>query len=73
MPFARLKAHADRMMETSPDTLDGVADRVFASVERGEFLVLPTSREPLRWRIKRWLPDYYFRQILKLAKSREAR
>jgi NAD(P)-dependent dehydrogenase (short-subunit alcohol dehydrogenase family) len=69
----RLKAHADRMMETSPDTLDGVADRVFAAVERGEFLVLPTKREPMRWRLKRWLPETYFRKLLELAKTREAR
>ena len=68
----RLKAFADRMMETSPDTLDGVADRVFAAVERGDFLVLPTRREPMRWRLKRWFPDTYFKQVLKLVKAREA-
>jgi NAD(P)-dependent dehydrogenase (short-subunit alcohol dehydrogenase family) len=68
----RLKAFADRMMATAPDTLDGVADRVFAAVGRGQFLVLPTKREPLRWRLKRWLPETYFRQVLKLVKAREA-
>jgi NAD(P)-dependent dehydrogenase (short-subunit alcohol dehydrogenase family) len=68
----RLKVFADRMMETSPDTLESVADAVFASVERGDFLVLPTKREPMRWRLKRWFPDFYFRQVLKLVKARQA-
>ena len=67
---ARLKAFADKAMETSPDTLDSVSDAVFAAVERGDFLVLPTRREPARWRLKRWLPDFYFKQVLKLVKAR---
>ena len=58
-------------MEISGDTLDGVADRVFAAVERGDFLVLPTRREPMRWRLKRWLPELYFRKLLSLVKARE--
>ncbi len=65
----RIKSLALRLMDTSPDTLDGVADRVFAAAERGEFLILPTRREPLRWRLKRWFPEFYFRQICKLARS----
>lgn len=68
----RLRDFADRMMETSPDTLDSVSDAVFAAVERGEFLVLPTKREPMRWRLKRWFPGFYFKQLLKLARARPA-
>ena len=68
----RLKGFADRMMKTSPDTLDGVADKVFAAVERGEFLVLPTRNEPMRWRLKRWFPNLYFSQLVKLVKARAA-
>lgn len=68
----RLKAFADRQMEVSTDTLDSVADKVFAAVERGEFLVLPTKREPMRWRLKRWLPETYFRKLLQMTKAREA-
>ena len=66
----RLKSFADKMMETSPDTLESVSDAVFAAVERGEFLVLPTRHEPMRWRLKRWFPELYFKQLLKLAKAR---
>jgi NAD(P)-dependent dehydrogenase (short-subunit alcohol dehydrogenase family) len=61
----RVKSLALRMMDKSPDTLDAVADAVLAQVDAGRFLILPTKREPLRWRLKRWFPEFYFRQILK--------
>lgn len=65
----KVKAKVIKLMDTSPDTLDGVADKVFASAERGTFMIIPTKREPMRWRIKRWLPALYFRMVLKLAKK----
>ena len=61
----RVKSLALRMMDKSPDTLDAVADTVLAQVDAERFLILPTRREPLRWRLKRWFPEFYFRQILK--------
>lgn len=63
----RMRQTALRLMDTSPDTVDSVADRVFASAERGEFLILPTRREPMRWRLKRWFPELYFRQLQKIS------
>lgn len=66
----RLKAQVQKWMDTSPDTLDSVADKVFSDAERGRFLIIPTKREPMRWRIKRWAPRLYFRMILKLASRR---
>jgi NAD(P)-dependent dehydrogenase (short-subunit alcohol dehydrogenase family) len=63
----RLRGFATRMMEKSTDTLDAVADRVVAAVARGEFMILPTHAEPMRWRLKRWFPELYFRQLLKLV------
>ncbi len=68
----RLKAFAEKMMKTSPDSLDGVADRVFSALARGEFLVLPTRDEPMRWRLKRWFPGFYFKQLIKAVKARQA-
>jgi NAD(P)-dependent dehydrogenase (short-subunit alcohol dehydrogenase family) len=59
----KLRATVRHLMDTSPDTLDGVADKVFAAAERGEFMIIPTKREPLRWRLKRWFPEFYFRQL----------
>lgn len=64
---AGMRETAGRLIERSPDTLEGVADKVFAQAEAGRFLILPTKREPLRWRLKRWFPELYFRQVRKLA------
>ncbi|MFZ5636406.1 MAG: SDR family NAD(P)-dependent oxidoreductase [Pseudomonadota bacterium] len=66
----RTKARILRLMDRSPDTVDSVADKVFAAAERGEFLIIPTKREPMRWRMKRWWPSLYFRMLLKLAAKR---
>ncbi len=59
----RMRGFADSLMRNSRDTLDSVADRYFEAAERGDFLILPTRSEALRWRIKRWLPEYYFRRL----------
>lgn len=66
------KAKVQRWMDRSPDKPDVVADRAFAAAERGDFLILPTQREPGRWRMKRWFPGLYFRMLLKLAGQRRA-
>jgi NAD(P)-dependent dehydrogenase (short-subunit alcohol dehydrogenase family) len=63
----RMKSIAVRMMDTSPDTVDSVADAVFAQAQRGTFLILPTRREPMRWRFKRWFPEAYFRKLVALS------
>ena len=60
---ARMKGFAEKMMKGGADTLDAVADNVFAAAERGDFLILPTHAEPMRWRIKRWFPEFYFRRL----------
>nr|MBP6597150.1 SDR family NAD(P)-dependent oxidoreductase [Arenimonas sp.] len=67
---ARMKGFADKMMESSPDTLESVSNAVFAAVQRGDFLVIPTVKEPMRWRMKRWFPEFYFGQLMKFARSR---
>jgi hypothetical protein len=61
----KVRSMALRMMDSAPDTIDSVADAVFAQVAEGRFLILPTRREPLRWRLKRWFPEVYFRKLLK--------
>ena len=61
----KVKAKVIKLMDNSPDTLDGVADKVFAAAERGDFMIIPTKREPMQWRLKRWLPGMYFRRLYK--------
>jgi len=33
-------------------------------------MIIPTRREPLRWRMKRWFPNLYFKQLMKLVGER---
>lgn len=60
-----VKATAAKLMARSKDSLDQVADRIFAATESGQFMILPTTGEAARWRMKRWFPDFYFRKLLK--------
>jgi NAD(P)-dependent dehydrogenase (short-subunit alcohol dehydrogenase family) len=61
---------AQKLMDISPDTLDSVSDAVFAAAERGDFMIIPTRREPMRWRMKRWFPNLYFKQLMKMVSER---
>jgi short-subunit dehydrogenase len=60
----RTRGHAAKMMARSDDTLEGVADRIFGAFERGQFLILPTRGAAARWRLRRWFPALYFRQLM---------
>ena len=60
----RDKSVAQKLMDTSGDTADTVAQKIYRSVQRGDFLILPTKNEPLRWRIKRFLPEVFFRKLV---------
>ncbi|MCC7250145.1 MAG: SDR family NAD(P)-dependent oxidoreductase [Lysobacter sp.] len=64
------KARVERWMDRAPDTVDSVADKVFADAERGVFMIIPTKREPGYWRLKRWFPGLYFRKLTKMAIAR---
>jgi NAD(P)-dependent dehydrogenase (short-subunit alcohol dehydrogenase family) len=62
-----MKTRFRKIMDRSSDTVDSVADNVFADAERGKFLMLPTKREPGLWRLKRWFPGLYFKFIRRYA------
>lgn len=66
-----IKALAIKLMDAAPDTVDTVADAVFAQARSGRFLIIPTRREPMRWRLKRWFPELYFRLLMKLSRRME--
>lgn len=65
-----MRRTATRLMDAATVTADDIAAAIAASVGRGEFLIVPTAPERLRWRLKRWFPEVYFKQLLKLAKAR---
>ena len=61
---------ANKLMDAAPDTVDTVSDAVYAAAERGDFMIIPTRREPMRWRMKRWFPNLYFSQLMKMVAAR---
>jgi NAD(P)-dependent dehydrogenase (short-subunit alcohol dehydrogenase family) len=61
---------ANHLMDKARESADDIAAAVFAQVEAGTFLVLPTAAERWRWRLKRFLPDVYFKKLLQLAAPR---
>jgi NAD(P)-dependent dehydrogenase (short-subunit alcohol dehydrogenase family) len=64
---------AHRLMENARETADDIADYVFRAQQRGEFMIIPTAPERWRWRLKRWLPEFYFREMLKFAAKLQQR
>ena len=68
-----MKGHAAKMMARSSDTLDGVADHIFDAFAGRRFLILPTRGAAMQWRVKRWLPTLYFRQLMAAVAPRPRR
>jgi len=64
------KAIVKKLMANAPQNADDVAQRIFRGMRRGDFLILPTKTEPMRWRIKRFFPNVFFRMLVKLARKR---
>lgn len=64
---SKVRGYAERMMERSTDTLESVSGAVYRDLRAKRFLILPTRAEPLRWRLKRWFPNYYFKKIVEFA------
>ena len=67
-----MRRAAQRFMESSKDTAAVVAQRIHDAAERGEFMILPTTGELARWRLKRWFPEAYFKKLLAMIAEREA-
>ncbi|MBK8285703.1 MAG: SDR family NAD(P)-dependent oxidoreductase [Ahniella sp.] len=68
----RFKAVAGHLMETARETADDIARYVFEAASRGQFLIIPTGPERTRWRVKRWFPEYYFKQLMKFTRAMRA-
>lgn len=61
---------ASKLMRSATESAADIADAIYRSVERGEFLILPTADVRRRWRIKRWFPEFYFRKLIELVRAR---
>lgn len=51
---------AKKLMDRSPVTADDIANMVFDGSRKGKHIIIPTRRESLLWRLKRYLPGFYF-------------
>jgi NAD(P)-dependent dehydrogenase (short-subunit alcohol dehydrogenase family) len=60
----KIKHLGQKMMDRSPDSLDQVANRIFADILNKTFLIIPTKNEPMIWRIKRFFPNWYFKKLI---------
>ena len=67
------KAMAKKLMATSGDSADEVAERIYRGMLAGTFLILPTKSETARWRIKRFFPQMFFNKLVALARPKSAR
>ncbi len=67
---AKMHGVANRLMDSARESADDIAAAVFAQAKAGKFLILPTAAERWSWRLKRFLPDVYFRQLLGLTGRR---
>jgi NAD(P)-dependent dehydrogenase (short-subunit alcohol dehydrogenase family) len=69
----KIKHLGQKMMDRSPDSLDQVADRIFADINKRRFLIIPTRKEPMLWRIKRFFPGWYYKELIKRAGDMQLR
>jgi short-subunit dehydrogenase len=63
------KTVAKKLMATSGDSADVVAQHIYKAMLRGQFLILPTKHETMRWRIKRFLPEVFFRKLVSVVRG----
>ncbi len=72
---AKMRAVANRLMDSARESAEDIAACVYREAESGTFLIVPTRAEALRWRLKRWFPEYYFRKLIQAttgARRKEA-
>ncbi len=64
-PDDRFRNFASGLMEKAKVTADDIAAYVYAAAERGDFMIIPTAPERLLWRLKRLVPNYFFKKLMK--------
>ncbi len=72
-PKSMLATMARHLMEKSDINAADVARFAIEQSERGVFMLLPHKETRWRWRLKRWFPEYYFREILKYVQKQRQR
>ena len=63
------KAMVARLMASARQNADDVALAIYAAMQRGEFLIFPSKNERKRWRLKRFLPETFFRKLIDAVRA----
>jgi len=63
------RATVTRWMETSGITAEQIADEIAKAVTHNKFMLLTHGQTKLAWRLKRWLPERYYKQIGKYSRG----
>jgi short-subunit dehydrogenase len=69
----RMRKTAAKLMEDARESADDIAKAIVDAAERGVFLIIPTATERRRWWMKRWFPEFYYKQVQKLMRARGAK
>lgn len=64
---------AKKLMSQSSIQADGIAKLVFDAHHKGQYLILTHTRESMLWRLKRFLPAFYFSMMKKMAAKMQAK
>lgn len=62
---AGTRERVQRWMKRSGVTATALADQVFREVATGRFMILTHKETRWAWRLKRWLPEQYFRALIR--------
>jgi short-subunit dehydrogenase len=63
------KAKVTKWMETSGVSAEQVAREIAKAVKNNQFMLLTHAQTRTAWRMKRWLPERYFKMIAKRISS----
>ena len=63
------KAKVTKWMETSGVSAEQVAWEIAGAVKKNQFMLLTHAQTRTAWRMKRWLPERYFKMIAKRTSS----
>jgi NAD(P)-dependent dehydrogenase (short-subunit alcohol dehydrogenase family) len=63
------RAKVTNWMETSGVSAEQVAEEIATAVRKNKFLLLTHAQTRTAWRLKRWLPERYFRMLTKRSSS----
>lgn len=65
----RARTMAAKLMDRAKENADDIAEAIFAGVMAERFMIVPTATERTRWRLKRFLPEFYFKKLVQALRE----